>query len=233
MKGSRVRTKKILLPRLLKKSVVVPLVAGATAILVATSASASPVAPAPRMSPATLANGILFDQGPAAGYLSTFFHSTLHGAAEVRLEQAVDTDLAGAGPAANAFAEEVQSGNRIEVEQALNWVAEQLYNTMTRLYGAAVAGQLIAQADSLLTNTPEKASGDNPDAIRSTLNVVYKVGQVVVAAQAAAAVETAIASVVVVLTVAVFFFAPDSPNAQAQLSAQEFVNAIAVHLKAA
>jgi hypothetical protein len=230
-----VRTRKILPPQLLKKSLLVPLVAGVTAILVATTASASPAPLAPRMSPATLANGILFDQGKAAGYLSPFFpySPARGGAGEQRLEQAVDAAVTSAGPAANTFAQEVQSGNRIKVEAALNWLAGQLYDSMTKLYGAASTGQLISQANSLLTNTPAKASGDDPNSVKQTLNAVYKVGQVVLFGQAAAVVEAAVANVVIVLTVAVLFFTPIQPAAQTQLSAQEFVNAIAGHLKAA
>jgi hypothetical protein len=42
-----------------------------------------------------------------------------------------------------------------------------------------------------------------------------------------------VANAVVVLSLAVFFFSPYQPSPQTQLSAQEFVNTIAGHLKAA
>lgn len=212
----------------------VPLIAGATAIIVATSAAASPLPPSPRMSPATLANGILFDQGPAAGYLSGFFpHGIARGASAMRLADAVDTAVTNSGPAASTFARQIQSGNRLQIQQGLEWLGQVLYRTMNRLYGPDVTSELISQAESLLTNTPSKAGGDAPDAVKQTLNVVYKVGQIVLYAQGAVAVETAIANAVIVLTLAVFFFSPIASSPQSQLSAQEFVNTIAVHLKAA
>ena len=228
------RTRKILQAVTFRKALLVPLVAGATAIIVATSASASPVPLAPRMSAATLANGILFDQGPAAGYMSGFFtHGTPRGASATRLEVAVDAALASAGPAATTFASQIQSGNRLEVQQALYWLGQLLNTTMNKLYGPEVTSRLVSEAESQLTNTPSKVGGDAPGALLNTLNVVYKVGQIVVVVQGAAVVETAVANAIIVLTLAVFFFSPVATSPQTQLSAQEFVNTIAVHLKAA
>jgi hypothetical protein len=215
------------------KPIAASAIAAGTALAVAASASAAPVPPAPRMSAVTLADGVLFGQGPAARYLTSFSGGRVAHRAPMRLVEAVDHAINSRPALAAQLSSELQSGNRIEVSHGLTSLARLMYATLRQLYGTGQARNLIDQVRSAAANVPDKTGNDGVDAVRTNVNFVFTVGQGATVLQVAAFLETVVISAVFVVSLAVIFAAPAGPSAGAQLRAQQFVNTIAMHLKAA
>lgn len=215
------------------KPIAAAVVAAGTALAVAASASAAPVPPAPRMSAVTLANGVLFGQGPAARYLTSFSGGRVARPASARLVAAVDHAISSRPALAARLPQELQSGNRVEVSQGLASLAEVLYATLRQLYGSSQAQRILDQVRAAAANVPNKSGNDGADAVLTNINVLYTIGQGATVVQVAAVLETVAVNAVFVVSLAVIFAAPVGATPNAQLRAQQYVNTIAVHLKAA
>jgi hypothetical protein len=235
MPSRRIRPEKGQVSELLKvwKPIAASVVAAGTALAIAASASAAPVPPAPRMSAVTLANGVLFGQGPAARYLTSFSGGRIAGAPSARLVAAVDHAISSRPALAARLPRELQSGNRVEVSQGLASLAQVLYATFRQLYGSSQAQRILNQARAAAANAPNKSANDGANAFVTNINVLYTIGQGATVVQVAAVLETLVVNAAVVVSLAFIFASPVGAAPNAELRAQQYVNTIAVHLKAA
>jgi len=223
------------------KPVAISVVAVGTAVAATTAASAAPAkAAAPRMSATALANGIVFNQGPAAKYLTSFKRPAIPANATfTRLKGILDNELTSHPAMAAQFAQEMQSGNRVEVTQAAAALNKLVNGALTQVYGAPETARMTGEATALLSNNAD--NGVNPDAatvnINEGFNLNFAADTNVVAAAAAvdvvAAAEVVIGAVLIILVAAFFSPTGGASSSQGKLVAEEFTNVIAAHLKAA
>src|SRR6201992_4118000 len=94
-------------------------------------------AAAPRMSATALANGIVFNQGPAAKYLTSFKRPAIPANATFTpLKGILDNELTSQPAMAAQFAQEMQSGNRVEVTPAAAALNQLVNGGLTQGCGA-------------------------------------------------------------------------------------------------
>jgi hypothetical protein len=212
------------------KPIPVAIVAAGAALAVAAAALASPgpaTATAPRMSAIVLANGVLFNQGPAARYLTALGQpATPVRGKLLKVERSVDHALQASPALAGAFARDIQSGNRIKVSAALTSLAKLAQSAFEDQYGAAATQQMITRAKAALQNAVPKA-GDGTMAGSSTVNYVNFFNLIDDVVQ----LEVVLLVVVVLLLVVVI---PEGfrDGSSGSLAADQIVNVVAVGLHA-
>ena len=201
------------------KVVPVAVVAAGAAVAVAAAAVASPAPPrAPRMSAVTLANGVLFNQGPAVHYLTALGRPK----APVRgkllaVERSVDQALRDHPTLASAFARNIQSGNRIQVRAALESLGSLARAAYQNQYGAAATERVVAQAKATLAHPATPLAGSSSGSGTASTELVAVFFYVV----------AVVAAVVVLLA----FWAP-TRGQPGNLAAERIVSQIAVGLHA-
>lgn len=120
-------------------------------IIVTTTLSSAAPSLAPRMTPVTLANGLLFNQGPAARYLTSASGSAgVPAGSAARVESLVDAALRAHPGLAGAFARDVQSGDRVKVTQALVSLWGLAQSGYASGYGIKIQKIAVARAQAAL-----------------------------------------------------------------------------------
>src|SRR5688572_2783272 len=92
----------------------------------------------PRLSSAEIVDGLLFNEGPAAPYLSSIDRDEIRWTSELRgvqagIRSAVTTDPT--GYYTSAFPQEMQSGDPRAVQKALARLGETVYTYLAQHYG--------------------------------------------------------------------------------------------------
>jgi hypothetical protein len=199
---------------------VIPAVAAAIAVVVSVlpASSASTTASAPRMSAVELANGLLFNQGPAAHYLTALGRPSIQLSGKpLAVERFVDRALRAHPALAAAFVRDVQSGNRVKVDIALTSLGTLTKAALDREYGAAAARRVVANAGKALSSpgqmAPDDSSGGNGNDSVSVYFYVY-------------------AAVFLVVVLVDIIDAPNGPSSASALAKERVVNLVAISLHA-
>jgi len=208
---------------------VVTVAAGAAvAVVVALLPGSSSPTLAPRMTATELADGLLFNQGKAAPYLTVLGRPMTRMTSGVRiLQRSVDRRLEEHPKLAATFARDVQSGNRPKVTVGLAILGRFTDQALTSEFGRVATQRIVAQSKALLgsavvmaPNGVGSGSGQaNANANANAHAVVW-----VVVGLAAAYVLLAIGLLLA------FALTRGSPD---RLPAERLVNLVAISLQAA
>lgn len=191
----------------------------------------------PRLSAATLANGLLFGHGPAAKYLGSqqVARRPLN-AATIKVEGRIDRELAAAPGAAAKFARDVQSGNPVDVRAGLGILGQAARATLASLYGNAATARVTTRAEAALRKAASEAQ--NGTALSIYLyNVNYEVN--VNDALNVNVIDFALAGAIALIVVVFLICPPCAPSGGSghvdgsQLVVNQFVGYVATHLRAA
>ena len=133
--------------------------AAATALAVAAftsnGAQAGTQRPAPRLSAAQIADGVLFGNGPAARYLTgAELPRPQMNAAERALELRMNSMLVEDSGYSRAFATTMQSGNRVRISEALADLGARVLRLMKLQLGAAAFASQVTKAQTALGHMP-------------------------------------------------------------------------------
>ena len=215
-----------------------PLTAIVTAVAIAATglAPSAQAASRPRFSADSLANALLFGHGPAARYLVSpkVAHRRLN-AATVRLEARIDRELAANPGAAATFAQDVQSGNPVQVSSGLAILGQLTRDTLEGLYGRAVTAHIARQANTELRKAVSQAKAGSLIGIY-LYNVNYEIN--INDALNYSVIDFVLAGAVA-LVVVLFVVLPPAPASASghldgsQLVVDQFVSYVTTHLRAA
>jgi hypothetical protein len=146
MKGKRAMAKLIARAR----PVLLAVLAIAVAVAFATwrSNSAHAEEGAPRLAPTDISDAVLFNDGPAAGFLVDLNRGPTPWTGEMREVQREINDSIMADPAmAQGFAEQMQSGDPRQVEEAFNSLAITVRRVLDRRYGPDTVDKAMVDLD--------------------------------------------------------------------------------------
>lgn len=211
----------------------IPAIGAAVAVVVAVlPASSASTTLAPRMSAVELANGLLFNQGKAASYLTILGRPAVHVTPKVlAVERFVDHALRARPALASAFARDIQSGNRVKVDLALTSLSGLTKIALDREYGAATIRRDVARVDRALSSPGQMAPDDNSGNDNATVNVNVNVN-LNININALAAVVAVVAFIVAVVVLIAFWGARETPGSPGTLATERTVNLVAISLHA-
>jgi hypothetical protein len=152
--------------RIPRPLLVVTVAAGAAvAVVVASLPASSAPTLAPRMTATELANGLLFNQGKAALYLTELARPMIRMTGGLRiLQRSVDRRLEEHPTLAATFARDVQSGNRPKVGVGLAILARFTHQALTSEFGRVATRRIVAQAAALFGSPVVMAPNDGGSA---------------------------------------------------------------------
>jgi hypothetical protein len=105
-------------------------------IAIVSSQGSGPASPAPFFTPAQLANGLAFNQGPAASYLTAFDRPQVPLTGKLpTVERSLDASLRANPMLARRFARDAQSGNGAKVRVALGILGSLTRGAFDRVFG--------------------------------------------------------------------------------------------------
>ncbi len=171
------------------------------------------------MTAVTLADGLVFNHGPAAQYLTGLPRAPVTLDARMRhVRQLIDNALMSHPSQASTFAQQVQSGNRVQVLHALQWLGGITRAAINAVYGTAATDRAITQANEMIGKAASARSANPGIGVADPQNLpVYIYVVVVVVILVAVALTAALTT-------------PDSPGG---LATDEYVNLVASRLQTA
>jgi SdpC family antimicrobial peptide len=185
---------------------------------------------APQLTPAQIADGVLFNEGPAAQYLTSVTRDQIPWTTQLRdvqsdIKAALESDAS--GYFRSQFVQQMQSGDPMAIRSALQRLGETTRQVLETRYGTdSVDKTLQAVCNSLISVGTNGCGGGGGG---GTYVDVAEAVEVAVSGVAAFQVVIIVAVIVVI-----FLFAPpgDSAN-KANLAGEKLVYEIATGLRAA
>jgi hypothetical protein len=176
---------------------------------------------------AQIADGVLFNEGPAAKYLTAVTRDPIHWTAELRnvqssVKNAVESDRS--GYFTSQFVPQMESGDPLAVRSAIRRLGETVRKVLDTRYGKNVVDNALQAVGISIIPTGSGTVGGTDNDVAEAVEVAVTL---------AVAFNTAILVSAVLLIAIIFVPPPGDTTSKAQLAEEMLVNKIATGLRAA